>query len=192
MIESLGHSLTAYQAANKRLGRKYGGVRRQIAINLKDLDQLCPIHSGNVRDVEKLTDLLDINVINLTEAGREEELRNGSLHIKVQKKMTGSMLADYRRWLFDKSKLETFQSLRQCLIRETEVLTIAIETIEGLEPLKDNRQQHHSMFGEYQQRDQKRPTQKCPECKEKHPIRRCNQFKSLDRYGKSLDISQKE
>ena len=57
------------------------------------------------------------------------------------------MLADYRRWLFDKSKLETVQSLRQCLIRETEFLTIAAETIKGLGLLKDNRQKHHSMSG---------------------------------------------
>ena len=61
--------------------------------------------------------------------------------------MTESMLADYRRWLFDKSKLETVQSLRQCLIRETEFLTIAAETIKELGPLKDNRQQHHSISG---------------------------------------------
>ena len=51
-----------------------------------------------------------------------------------------------RRWLFDKSKLETIQSLRQWLIRETEFLTIAAETIKGLGSLnKDNRQQDHSV-----------------------------------------------
>ena len=68
----LGHSPTAYQAAKVRLERKYGGVRRQTAINLEELDQFHPIHLGNVRDIEKLTDLLDIIVIYLTEAGQEE------------------------------------------------------------------------------------------------------------------------
>ena len=144
MIESLGHSRTVYQAAKGRLERKYGGVRRQIAINRKELDQFCPIHPGNVRDVEKMTDLWDIISLNLTEAGKEEELGNGCLYIKVQKKITETMLADYRRWLFDKTKLETVQSLRQWLIRETEVLTIAAEIINGYGPLNNNRQQHHT------------------------------------------------
>ena len=60
-----------------------------------------------------MTDLLDIILINLTEAGREEEFGNGYLYIKVQKKMTKSILVDYRICLFDKSKQETVQSLRQ-------------------------------------------------------------------------------
>ena len=47
-------------------------MRRKIALNLEELDQFCPIHSGNVRDVEKLTDLLANIVINLTEVGKEE------------------------------------------------------------------------------------------------------------------------
>ena len=139
---------TAYQAAKERLERKYAGVRRQIAVNLEELDQFCPIRSRNVRDFEKVTDLLNIIAINLTEAGREEELGNEYLYIQVQKKMTESMLADYRRWLFDKSKPETVQSSRQCPIRETEFLTITAETIKGLGPLKnkDNRQQHLSVW----------------------------------------------
>ena len=70
-------------------------MRRQIAINLEELDPFRPIRSGNVRGVEKLTDLLDNIVINLTEVGGEE-LGNECLYIKVQKKMTESMLADYR------------------------------------------------------------------------------------------------
>ena len=78
----MGHSSTAYQAAKERLERKYGGVRQQIAINLEELDQFRPIRSGNVSDVEKQIDLLDITVINLTEAGREEELRKECLYIK--------------------------------------------------------------------------------------------------------------
>ena len=172
---------TAYQAAKERLERKYAGVRRQIAVNLEELDQFCPIRSRNVRDFEKVTDLLNIIVINLTEAGREEELGNEYLYIQVQKKMTESMLADYRRWLFDKSKPETVQSSRQCPIRETEFLTITAETIKGLGPLKikiiDN---SIFLFGENQQKDQKKSRQKCPECEEQDAIWRFNQFKSVD------------
>ena len=38
VIKSLGHLPAAYQAAKERFERKYGGVRRKIAINLEELD----------------------------------------------------------------------------------------------------------------------------------------------------------
>ena len=38
VIENLGNSATAYEAAKERLDRKYGGKRRQIAIYLEDLE----------------------------------------------------------------------------------------------------------------------------------------------------------
>ena len=86
VVDSIVNSATAYQPAKEGLERKYGGVRRHIAINLEELDIFCPICSGTVRNVEKLTDLFDIIVINLTEA-EKEELGNGCLYITVQKKM---------------------------------------------------------------------------------------------------------
>ena len=86
VVDSIVNSATAYQPAKEGLERKYGGVRRHIAINLEELDIFCPICSGTVRNVEKLTDLFDIIVINLTEA-EKEELGNGCLYIAVQKKM---------------------------------------------------------------------------------------------------------
>lgn len=61
MIENLGHSATAYEAAKERLERKYGGKQRQIAIYLEDLEQFRQIWSGNARDMEQFADLLDIN-----------------------------------------------------------------------------------------------------------------------------------
>ena len=35
VVESLGHSAVAYEAAKERLERSYGGKRRQIAINMR-------------------------------------------------------------------------------------------------------------------------------------------------------------
>lgn len=61
VIENLGHSATAYEAAKERLERKYGGKQRQIAIYLEDLEQFRQIWSGNARDMEQFADLLDIN-----------------------------------------------------------------------------------------------------------------------------------
>ena len=50
VIENLGHTATAYEAAKERLERKYGGKRRQIAINLEDLENFRQIWQGNARD----------------------------------------------------------------------------------------------------------------------------------------------
>ena len=47
VIDSLGHSAAAYEAAKDRLERKYGGKRRQIAIYLEELEQFPQIRPGN-------------------------------------------------------------------------------------------------------------------------------------------------
>ena len=39
VVESLGHSAVAYEAAKERLERSYGGKRRQIAINMEEIHQ---------------------------------------------------------------------------------------------------------------------------------------------------------
>lgn len=38
---------------------------------------------GNVKDLDRLVDLLDVIVINLKEVGRKEEFGNGFLYMKV-------------------------------------------------------------------------------------------------------------
>ena len=97
VVQSLGYSAIAYEAAKERLERKYDGKRRQILINMGEIDQLKPIRPGYARDVEKVADLLDILTINLKEARRTEELGNGSPYLNVQKKLTETMVADYQR-----------------------------------------------------------------------------------------------
>ena len=99
-IENLGHSAFAYEAANHRLERKYGGKRRQIALYLEELEQFRQVRLGNARDLEQFADLLDIAIINLKEADQQYELGDGSLYTKLQRKLPESMLARYHRWDF--------------------------------------------------------------------------------------------
>ena len=94
-IESLGHSATAYQTAKERLDRKFGGQQRQIALYLEDIDNFRPICPGNPKDIEKFADLLDVAIVNLKEANRLEELQDGLLYMKLQKKLSATMLATY-------------------------------------------------------------------------------------------------
>lgn len=131
-IESLGHSATAYQTAKERLDRKFGGQRRQIALYLEEIDNFRPIRPGNPKDIERYADLLDIAIVNLKEANRLEELQDGLLYMKLQKKLPATMLSAYHRWIFENSKRESVEILREWAIQESEFQIRALETIQGM------------------------------------------------------------
>ena len=76
VIESLGHSAAAYEAAKERLERRYGGERRQVTIYLEDLDKFPQIRPGNAHDLQQFADLLEIAIMNLKETGYHNELGN--------------------------------------------------------------------------------------------------------------------
>ena len=107
-IENLGHSAVAYDAAKERLDRKFGGKRRQIVVYLEDLQNFKQIRTGNAKDLEKFADLLDVAIINLKEAGQNQELGDGSPYNKLQRKLSESMLAQYHRWAFENSITESW------------------------------------------------------------------------------------
>ena len=106
-IEDLGHSATAYRTAKERLERKFGGHRRQVALYLEEVENFRPICPVNYKEIEKFADLLDITIVNLKEANCFEELNDGLLYMKLQKKLPTSMLSLYHRWLFEKQKTES-------------------------------------------------------------------------------------
>ena len=103
----VGHSAANYQAAKERLDRKFGGQCRQIALYLEEIDQFRPVRPGNYKDLEKYADLLDIAIVNLKEANHCEELRDGLLYMKLQKKFPTVMLTNYHRWIYENHKVES-------------------------------------------------------------------------------------
>lgn len=66
--------------------RKFRGQRRQIKRPFEQVDSFRPIRAGYSKDLERCADILDIAVIDLNDAGRTDELKNGSLYVKLQKK----------------------------------------------------------------------------------------------------------
>lgn len=92
-VENLGHSAIAYEAAKDRLERKFGGQRRQVMRYLEQLDSFTPIRAGNSKDLEKFADILDKAVINLKDAGRTDELKNG--HVRQTSKENPRVPAVY-------------------------------------------------------------------------------------------------
>ena len=131
-IENLGHSAIAYEAAKERLERKYGGKRRQIAIYHEELEQFRYMRAGNANDLESFADLLDIAIISLQEAGQEYELGDGSLYTKLQRKLPEPLLARYHRWVYENNISESVLTLRSWVLKESEVQTVASETVHGV------------------------------------------------------------
>lgn len=191
-IEDLDHSAAAYTAAKSRLERKYGGKRQQIAMYLEEIEMLPPVRTGNASDLERFADLLDVAVVNLKDAGMEEELQAGSLYTKLQKKLPSKTLAKYHRWIHDKEKKQRVETLLAWVIQEAEFHTIASETVHGL----------HSRLSSSGNRDignrEKRPTDRtylgsspagsvgniksrpCGLCSGSHRLWACQAFKQMD------------
>ena len=69
VVENLGHSAAADEAAKTRLERKYGGARRALTLRLEELDAFKPIREGDEKDLEGFAELLDAIVVNLKDAG---------------------------------------------------------------------------------------------------------------------------
>ena len=97
VIENLGHSVAAYEAAKSPLERKHGGKRRALTLCLEELEAFKQIREGNEKDLEKFAELLDALVVNLTDAKQEAELGNGSLYITLQGKFNKNFLAKYKQ-----------------------------------------------------------------------------------------------
>ena len=137
-IENLGHSAGAYEASKNRLERKFGGLRRRLALYIEQLEGFRSIQYGNTKDLEQFADLLDVAIINLRESRQYHELGTGSLYVKLQRKLPEMMLANYHRWIFENNHLESVETLRDWLVQEAEFQTIVAETIKGIMNQKKN------------------------------------------------------
>ena len=132
MIKKLGHSPAAYTHAKDKLEKRYGGKRRQIAAHLDELERFKAMKSGNAKDFEEFADLLDTTVVNLQEAKRFEELGNGTLYVTLLRKLAECQISEYLKWIAEKNKVESVETLREWALRESEYQVIASETVRGV------------------------------------------------------------
>ena len=99
---------------------------------MEEIDQFRPVHPGNYKDPERYADLLDIVIVNLKEANHYDELRDGLLYMKLQKKLPAVILTSYHQWIYENHKVESVETLRERVIQETKFQTKAVETVRGL------------------------------------------------------------
>ena len=181
VIENLGHSASAYKAAKDRLERKYGGKRRQIALQFEELHEFRPIRQGNAKDVEHFADLLDIIIINLKDYGLYSELDSKLLYLVLCKKMTESMVTQYQRWVKENGKIESIEVLRDWVVKEAEYRTVAHEAIRGLSDLVVGGSDSKSgrKLRAFVTTDSKSQKRGCKQCNGDHGIWACSEFKTL-------------
>ena len=168
----------AYQAAKDRLERKFGGERRHVSLYLEELENFPPIQSENAKLVDQFADLLDIAIINLTDANRKEDLGNGVLYIHLQKKMPESMLKRYHRWIFETSSEENVLTLHEWIVQEAKFQVIAAETsqrisVPGNTSKTSGKRQSQTFYAD------SKPQVGCALCKGEHKIWNCDSFKQL-------------
>ena len=84
-----------------------------MAIYLEELENLRTVRLGNSRDLEQFVDILDIAIINLKENGNCGELGDASLYLRLQKKLSQIMLTQYQRWIYEKSRRPSVETLRK-------------------------------------------------------------------------------
>ena len=164
-----------------------------------ELEQLKQIRSGNARDLDKFADLLDIAIINLKEANQTQELGDGSLYAKLQRKLREVMLARYHWWIFENAKQESVRTLRTWVIQEADFHTIAAETVHGLSgnvvnettaPTGSRNKYQHTFFGDTKgNRDVKELL--CKVCGSSLGAWNCASFMHLslpDRWDTAIDL----
>ena len=127
------------------------------------------------RELEKITDILDMVIVNLEEA--DGELRNGVLYVTLQKKLSDTLLVRYHRWAFENRKAESVLTLRDWILQEVEFLATASETIHGCITRPDwkKKKNQQTFFGE----GNKSESKACPTCEGRHAVWSCKKFKEM-------------
>ena len=95
--------------------------------------------------------------------------------------MTEPMLARYHRWVFEKFKFESVETLREWVIQESQFQTQAYETVKGLtkgEGRPDQSYRPRTFFSE--STTSKRKQRPCPVCRDNHGIYNCEMFNKMD------------
>ena len=187
VIENLGHSPAAYDAAKSRLERKYGGTRRALTLRLEELNTFKPVKEGNEKDLESLAELLDVVVVNLKDAGLEAELGSGSLYITIMKKLNKNLLSNYNQWISDGNRKESVEMLRKLIDRESQFLTTASETITGIlkELAKEPARKERPVTGRIHVTSNLNPVKttdkksNCRVCSSPHGLWACDKFKQM-------------
>eukprot|EP00117_Sycon_ciliatum_P035161 scpid83758/ scgid26711/ len=138
VVESLGFSPSSYDAALRRLEQRYGGQRRQIAVHVEELEEFNQIRTAKAADLERFADLLEVAIVQMTDAGLQSELGIGTMYTRLQQKLATPILTQYHRWVLENSKHESVRTLQEWVNREAAIIATATETVDGVSGSSSN------------------------------------------------------
>ena len=156
--------------------------RRQITIQVEKIEKFTPLtQSSTAYDFESLADMVDVLVVNLTEAGRSDELGNGSMYAILQKKLTEQMLIEYFRWLQENDAIQSVVTLKEGLMREAEFKVEGTEAVNGLCQPKEPQQRALFTTSMESREDSHvasdfRAEEVCSFCNGRHSVEMCVSF----------------
>ena len=176
-ISRLGFYEEACEEAKNTLKRRFGGEIRQHQNYLEEIRKIRSLQEGNIQELEKLADILVSTVITLREHNRESEFEPGSLlFCIVVEKIPKTMLSRYFRPAFESHRLESFQTLRDWMVEESEYQVKATERTEGLgakgRQREDDRRKSHA-FTTLRVIGHPQFQRTCDFCEENHGIWTC-------------------
>ncbi len=194
ILSSLGYSERAYKTAMKRLDRKYGGNRRRVRIRLEDVENFKQVKDNNEKDLQSLAELLDVLIVNLSEAGDEQELQSTTLYLRVQQKLTKTLICRYEQWIDENNETEGLESLSEFIDRQAEYLTKASEVVQGISDGGAHKAQQKTFVSQSQSMpstgQSANVTMQCSLCRESHPIWFCGDFKSLSVENRWIKVKE--
>ena len=107
----------------------------------------------------------------LKQAGIQNELERGTLYTNLQRKLLENLI-NYRRWLIDNEKNDCVSSLKDFVVHEAEIYSIAFETIFGLGKLGYEKHtiDQKTFFGQFPQQTNSDSINVpcCPNCVQNH------------------------
>ena len=184
-VKGLGYSEAAYETANARLLRKYGGNRRQVQGHLEELKKMKILREDDAKALEKFADALERAVVTLKENDRQSELQDGTLYTIILEKIPEKLLAQYYRWINENQERESLEKLKDWIAEEAEYRVQAAEIRNGIGsdektrertvPWKRSENYAKSFVSSREGVEPK--VQICKLCGHSHPIWHCEVFK---------------
>jgi len=100
---------------------------------MEKLRNMRALQLDNVEDLEKFTAVLENTVVMLQNQGYVHELQpNNTLYTVMLEKIPEELLSRYYRWIVERYKSETLETLKDWILEETEYRVKAAEAIKGL------------------------------------------------------------
>ena len=187
-IKGLGYSQTAYDAALSRLQRKYGGDRRKVQAQIKELRKMRPVNEGDPKSMDKFADALERTIVVLKDNSLHADLGGGTLYGIVVEKLPENLLKEYYHWVKEQGKNETMVTLNEWVAVEADLQTQASEVKHGFtrkyEDSKWSRRdgRNNKSYGASLQDGKKisneieRKGKLCRACGETHHLEKCKVF----------------